>query len=305
MACHTCFARSPEQYCHGSVSCLLLSAADNGHDSQTRREKASTRTSAAHGFVDSTRAQVNLKRGGQRVATVLMYLEAAEEGGETHFPEVCMPCLPSHLLPALNLALSSFQLRMKNALAVPGMTAYCVSSAGLLCLVALVSLQAGSGKCKCGDREVKGLCVRPQKGDAVLFWSAVSHALLLPLGSCHCCPTSCWLVLIYGVVTCKRGQVASFSLHAWQHGEEWAHFDVHQCPVHLSYYQLQRFHSGRSCTSSFKSARAGSFPFLALFTPETDRGDRPFQHARELPSAEGGEVVVHQMDQAVGIPLTC
>lgn len=32
--------------------------------------------------------QFNLKRGGQRVATMLMYLSDDVEGGETHFPMV-------------------------------------------------------------------------------------------------------------------------------------------------------------------------------------------------------------------------
>ncbi|XP_057498933.1 prolyl 4-hydroxylase 1-like isoform X1 [Actinidia eriantha] len=59
----------------------------------------------------------NLKRGGQRVATILMYLSDNVEGGETYFP------------------------------------------------------RASSGECSCGGRMVKGLCVKPLKGDAVLFWS--------------------------------------------------------------------------------------------------------------------------------------
>ncbi|KAK1430484.1 hypothetical protein QVD17_13254 [Tagetes erecta] len=59
----------------------------------------------------------NLKRGGQRVATMLMYLTDNVEGGETFFP------------------------------------------------------MAGSGECSCGGKMVKGLCVKPNKGDAVLFWS--------------------------------------------------------------------------------------------------------------------------------------
>ncbi|KAJ8501158.1 hypothetical protein OPV22_011710 [Ensete ventricosum] len=59
----------------------------------------------------------NLKRGGQRVATMLMYLTDVDEGGETFFP------------------------------------------------------QAGSGECSCGGIKVKGLCLKPRKGDAILFWS--------------------------------------------------------------------------------------------------------------------------------------
>ncbi|KAK6914397.1 Prolyl 4-hydroxylase alpha subunit, Fe(2+) 2OG dioxygenase domain [Dillenia turbinata] len=59
----------------------------------------------------------NLKRGGQRIATMLMYLGDNVEGGETYFPK------------------------------------------------------AGSGECSCGGKTVRGLSVKPVKGDAVLFWS--------------------------------------------------------------------------------------------------------------------------------------
>ncbi|KAI4334794.1 hypothetical protein L6164_013504 [Bauhinia variegata] len=59
----------------------------------------------------------NLKRGGQRVATMLMYLSDNVEGGETYFPLV------------------------------------------------------GSGDCSCGGKTVKGISVKPIKGNAVLFWS--------------------------------------------------------------------------------------------------------------------------------------
>ncbi|GKA41179.1 prolyl 4-hydroxylase 1 isoform X1 [Tanacetum coccineum] len=58
-----------------------------------------------------------LKRGGQIVATMLMYLTDNVEGGETFFPV------------------------------------------------------AGSEECSCGGKMMKGLCVKPNKGDAVLFWS--------------------------------------------------------------------------------------------------------------------------------------
>lgn len=34
--------------------------------------------------------------------------------------------------------------------------------------------QAGTGKCSCGGKMIQGLCVKPTKGDAVLFWSMVS-----------------------------------------------------------------------------------------------------------------------------------
>ncbi|CAI7796740.1 unnamed protein product, partial [Closterium sp. NIES-53] len=61
---------------------------------------------------------VNVRRGGQRVATMLMYIEAPEDGGQTIFP---------------------------NA--------------------------GGSSKCECGGEMKEGICVRPVKGDAVLFWN--------------------------------------------------------------------------------------------------------------------------------------
>nr|GMD72244.1 prolyl 4-hydroxylase 1 [Ipomoea batatas] len=61
--------------------------------------------------------QFNIKAGGQRIATMLMYLSDNVEGGETYFP------------------------------------------------------MAGSNECSCGGETVKGLCVKPTKGNAVLFWS--------------------------------------------------------------------------------------------------------------------------------------
>ncbi|CAK9141623.1 unnamed protein product, partial [Ilex paraguariensis] len=39
------------------------------------------------------------------------------------------------------------------------------------CLNSLMDERAGSGECSCGGKMVKGLCVKPIKGDAVLFWS--------------------------------------------------------------------------------------------------------------------------------------
>lgn len=41
------------------------------------------------------------------------------------------------------------------------------------------AFQAGSGECSCGGKFVKGLCVKPIKGNAVLFWSMVSIILLV------------------------------------------------------------------------------------------------------------------------------
>lgn len=46
-------------------------------------------------------------------------------------------------------------------------------------LILLTAFQAGSGECSCGGKFVKGICVKPNKGDAVLFWSMVSIILLV------------------------------------------------------------------------------------------------------------------------------
>lgn len=34
-------------------------------------------------------------------------------------------------------------------------------------------MQAGDGECTCGGKIMKGISVKPTKGDAVLFWSMV------------------------------------------------------------------------------------------------------------------------------------
>ncbi|XP_026438849.1 prolyl 4-hydroxylase 1-like [Papaver somniferum] len=65
-------------------------------------------------FLDTTNIE---QGGGQRIATMLMYLSDNVEGGETYFP------------------------------------------------------MAGTGKCSCAGKMLKGSSVKPIKGDAVLFWS--------------------------------------------------------------------------------------------------------------------------------------
>ncbi|GFP86776.1 prolyl 4-hydroxylase 1 [Phtheirospermum japonicum] len=94
---------------------------ENGERIQKHRYEKSQLYKAHHDYFSDT---YNLKYGGQRVATMLMYLSDDVEGGETHFPQV-----------------------------VP------------------LSCQAGTGECSCGGKMVPGLCVKPIKGDAVLFWS--------------------------------------------------------------------------------------------------------------------------------------
>ncbi|URE34214.1 P4Hc [Musa troglodytarum] len=88
--------------------------AENGELIQVLRYETNQFYRPHHDYFSDT---FNLKRGGQRVATMLMYLSDDVEGGETYFP------------------------------------------------------MAGSGECSCGGKVVKGLCVKPNKGDAVLFWS--------------------------------------------------------------------------------------------------------------------------------------
>lgn len=99
------------------ISTITMTPVPNGEMLQILRYEPGQYYKAHPDFFQDN---VNLQRGGQRVATVLMYLEAAEEGGETHFPLAGGP----------------------------------------------------KASCMCGGKEVKGLCVRPRKGDAVLFWSS-------------------------------------------------------------------------------------------------------------------------------------
>ncbi|KAL8026625.1 hypothetical protein ABFX02_14G040700 [Erythranthe guttata] len=87
---------------------------ENGERIQVLRYEKDQLYRPHHDYFSDT---YNLKYGGQRVATMLMYLSDNVEGGETYFP------------------------------------------------------QAGSGECSCGGKMVTGLCVKPLKGDAVLFWS--------------------------------------------------------------------------------------------------------------------------------------
>ncbi|XP_041001425.1 prolyl 4-hydroxylase 1 isoform X1 [Juglans microcarpa x Juglans regia] len=87
---------------------------ENGELIQVLRYEKSQFYKPHHDYFSDT---FNLKRGGQRIATILMYLSDNVDGGETYFP------------------------------------------------------LAGSGECSCGGKMVKGLSVKPIKGDAVLFWS--------------------------------------------------------------------------------------------------------------------------------------
>ncbi|KAF3579951.1 hypothetical protein DY000_02028601 [Brassica cretica] len=88
--------------------------AENGELIQVLRYEPNQFYRPHHDYFGDT---FNLKRGGQRVATMLMYLTDDVEGGETYFP------------------------------------------------------LAGDGECTCGGKIMKGISVKPTKGDAVLFWS--------------------------------------------------------------------------------------------------------------------------------------
>ncbi|KMZ60678.1 Prolyl 4-hydroxylase subunit alpha-1 [Zostera marina] len=61
--------------------------------------------------------QLERRIAGNRIATMIMYLNDVIEGGETYFP------------------------------------------------------MAGKGECTCGRKNVKGMSVKPKRGDAVLFWN--------------------------------------------------------------------------------------------------------------------------------------
>lgn len=54
-----------------------------------------------------------------------------------------------------------------------------LKSALQVCVLTCVGFQAGSGECSCGGTIVKGMCVKPTKGDAVLFWSMVSFPKMM------------------------------------------------------------------------------------------------------------------------------
>ncbi|KAK4566916.1 hypothetical protein RGQ29_002960 [Quercus rubra] len=87
---------------------------ENGELIQVLRYEKSQYYQPHHDYFSDS---FNVKYGGQRIATVLMYLSDNVEGGETYFP------------------------------------------------------MAGSGECTCGGKKLKGMSVKPNKGDAVLFWS--------------------------------------------------------------------------------------------------------------------------------------
>lgn len=87
---------------------------ENGELIQVLRYEKNQFYRAHHDYFSDS---FNVKRGGQRIATMLMYLSDNVEGGETYFP------------------------------------------------------MAGTDECSCGGKMIKGLCVKPTKGDAVLFWS--------------------------------------------------------------------------------------------------------------------------------------
>ncbi|MCL7031285.1 hypothetical protein MKW94_013152 [Papaver nudicaule] len=91
--------------------------------------------------------QFNLKRGGQRIATVHMYLSDNVEGGETYFPMFNLKRGGQRIATVLMYLSDN----------VEGGETYFP--------------MAGIGECSCGGKMVKGLSVKPNKGDAVLFWS--------------------------------------------------------------------------------------------------------------------------------------
>ncbi|CAL9187295.1 unnamed protein product [Musa hybrid cultivar] len=97
--------------------------AENGEHMQVLRYKQSQFYSVHSDYFTNI---THIKKGGQRVATMLMYLNDDVEGGETYFP------------------------------------------------------MAAAGECSCGGMMVRGLCVKPSQGDALLFWSLGLNGRLDP-----------------------------------------------------------------------------------------------------------------------------
>ncbi|KAI3907560.1 hypothetical protein MKW98_016204 [Papaver atlanticum] len=88
---------------------------ENGEPIQVLRYEKNQYFRLHHDYLPDT---FNLKQtGGQRIATMVMYLSDQLKGGETYFP------------------------------------------------------MAGTGKCSCAGKMLKGSSVKPIKGDAVLFWN--------------------------------------------------------------------------------------------------------------------------------------
>ncbi|KAI3859973.1 hypothetical protein MKX03_008516 [Papaver bracteatum] len=88
---------------------------ENGEPMQVLRYEKNQFFRLHHDYFPDT---LNLKQtGGQRIATMVMYLNDKLNGGETYFP------------------------------------------------------MAGTGKCSCAGKMLKGSSVKPIKGDAVLFWN--------------------------------------------------------------------------------------------------------------------------------------
>jgi len=96
------------------ISTYSMIPVENGELLQVLRYEPDQYYKAHHDYFAD---EFNLKRGGQRVATMLMYLTDGVEGGETLFPGV------------------------------------------------------GDKDCSCGGEMKRGICVKPKRGDAVLFWS--------------------------------------------------------------------------------------------------------------------------------------
>ncbi|KAG0584102.1 hypothetical protein M758_3G185000 [Ceratodon purpureus] len=96
------------------IAAYSMVPVENGELLQVLRYESEQYYKAHHDYFSD---EFNLKRGGQRVATMLMYLTEGVEGGETIFPG------------------------------------------------------AGEKECSCGGEMRRGVCVKPKRGDAVLFWS--------------------------------------------------------------------------------------------------------------------------------------
>lgn len=83
-------------YVEGVLSALFRFPVENGEGLQILRYEKGQHYKPHHDYFDEKApgSHVQLKRGGQRIATILVYLNDVEAGGATVFPDVGLEVYP-------------------------------------------------------------------------------------------------------------------------------------------------------------------------------------------------------------------